>query len=93
MPIDGQVVQREVTLGELVSPDREALVLADTSTLWVLADVPEARLHEIAVGAKSWVAVGTTGARQLRRQVAFVAPLVDARDADRSSASRCPPPH
>lgn len=78
-PIDGQVVQREVTLGELVSPDREALlVLADTSTLWVLADVPEARLHEIAVGAKSWVAVGTTGARRFEGQVAFVAPLVDA---------------
>ena len=78
-PIDGQVVQREVTLGELVSPDREALlVLADTSTLWVLADVPEARLHEIAVGAKSRVAVGTTGARRFEGQVAFVAPLVDA---------------
>ena len=78
-PIDGQVVQREVTLGELVSPDREALlVLADTCTLWVLADVPEARLHEIAVGAKSWVTVGTTGARRFEGQVAFVAPLVDA---------------
>ena len=51
-PIDGRVVQREITLGELVSPDREALmVLADTSTLWVLADIPESRVHEAAIGA------------------------------------------
>ncbi|MBS0195979.1 MAG: efflux RND transporter periplasmic adaptor subunit [Planctomycetes bacterium] len=78
-PMDGRVVQREVTLGELVSPDREALmVLADTSTLWVLADVPEARLHEVAVGAGAWVMVGTNGAGRLDGKVAFIAPLVDA---------------
>ena len=77
-PIDGHVVERDVTLGELVSPDREALmVLADTSTLWVLADVPEARLHEVAVGAKAWVIVGTSEAPRFEGQVAFVAPLVD----------------
>ena len=78
-PIAGQVVQREVTLGELVNPDREALVvLADTSTLWVLADVPEERLHELATGAKAWVTVGVTGVRRFEGQVGFVAPLVDA---------------
>ena len=49
--IDGQVVQREVTLGELVSPDREAImVLADLSNVWVLADVPEAKLAAIEDG-------------------------------------------
>ncbi|MFO0829287.1 MAG: efflux RND transporter periplasmic adaptor subunit [Phycisphaerales bacterium] len=83
-PIDGQVVQREVTLGELVGPDREALlVLADTSTLWVLADVPEARLREVAKGAPAWVTVGTVATvssspRRFEGQVGFVAPLVDA---------------
>ena len=78
-PIDGQVVEREVTLGELVSPDREALmVLADTSTLWVLADVPEARLHEVAAGAKAWVTIGSGSERRFEGRVAFVAPLVDA---------------
>lgn len=78
-PIDGQVVEREVTLGELLSPEREAvMVLADTTTLWVLADVPDARLHEVAVGAKAWVMIGTAGAQRIEGQVAFVAPVVDA---------------
>lgn len=81
-PIDGQVVEREVTLGELVSPDREALlVLADATTLWVLADVPEARLHEVAAGAPAQVVIGATsraGQRSFEGRVAFVAPLISA---------------
>lgn len=76
--IDGQVVQREVTLGELVSPDREAImVLADLSNVWVLADVPEAKLAEIAVGAKAWVKVGSSDSKPLEGQVAFISPMVD----------------
>jgi len=78
-PIAGQVVQREITLGELVSPEREALlVLADMKTLWVLADVPEARLQEIAVGAQTWVRIGGVGGKQYEGSVAFIAPMVDA---------------
>lgn len=76
--INGQVVQREVTLGELVNPDRESLmVLADTSTLWVLADVPEARLPSTAPGAQAWVVVGSGVESKYAGTVAFVAPLVD----------------
>lgn len=83
--IDGQVVQREVTLGELVGPDREALmILADTRLLWVLADVPEAKLTGIAVGAKAWITIGSATGQSDRAAtprfegtVSFIAPLVD----------------
>lgn len=83
--IEGQVVQREVTLGELVGPDREALmILADTRSLWVLADVPEVKLPGIAVGAKAWITIGSTTARteggnvpKFEGTVSFIAPLVD----------------
>ncbi len=83
--IPGQVVQREITLGELVSPDRESLMtIADTSTLWVLADVPEAKLAGVAAGAKAWVTTGTAFAAgtsqsvaKFEGAVAFVSPLVD----------------
>lgn len=77
-PIEGQVVQREVTLGELVSPDREAImVLADIRTFWVLADAPEARLPTIAVGTKAWVTVGSLSGHRYEGQVSFISPLVD----------------
>lgn len=79
--IDGVVVQREVTLGELVGPDREYLmVLADASNLWVLADVPESKLLRIFPGAKAWISVGAISDAKNKRfegSVAFISPFVD----------------
>lgn len=83
--IDGQVVQREVTLGELVGPDRDSfMILADTRSFWVLAEVPEAKLAGIAVGATAWITIGsatdqTDGgvAPKFEGTVSFIAPLVD----------------
>lgn len=83
--IDGQVVQREVTLGELVGPDREAMmILADTRLLWVLADVPEANLAGISTGARAWITIGSSTDRgqvgsppKFEGVVSFIAPLVD----------------
>ncbi|MBN8597683.1 MAG: efflux RND transporter periplasmic adaptor subunit [Planctomycetes bacterium] len=84
-PIDGVIVQREATLGELVGPDRESLlIIADVSTLWVLAEVPEAKLSGLAVGNKAWVTIGSRSlptedgkAPAFEGQVSFVAPLID----------------
>lgn len=84
--IDGTVVQRDATLGELVSPDSESLlVLADTHTLWVLADVPEAKLPGLVVGNKAWVTLGSQtlandeGAKppMFEGAISFIAPLID----------------
>ncbi|MCC6426550.1 MAG: efflux RND transporter periplasmic adaptor subunit [Phycisphaerales bacterium] len=78
-PIAGSVVQREVTQGELVGPDRESLlVLADTSTLWVLADVPATRLAEVEVGAPASVMAGAGSQAIYNGTVSFIAPMVDA---------------
>ncbi len=57
-PIEGQVIEREVTLGEIVGPERDALmVLADLRTLWVIADVPEIRIGDVRVGSQASVSV------------------------------------
>jgi len=76
-PIAGTVVEREVTLGELIHPEREALlVLADLRRLWVLADVPEARMREVQVGARAVVQpIGSAPA--IEGQVSYIAPFVD----------------
>ncbi len=77
-PIDGEVIEREVTLGELVGPDRaQLMVLADLTSVWVLADVPEMHLHELAVGSKAWVRVGPSDAAPIQGQVAYISPKVD----------------
>ncbi len=77
-PIDGTVVEREVTPGEVVGPEREALArLADTGALWVLADAPENRLAEIVAGAAAEVAVDALGGKAFAGKVTYVAPALD----------------
>lgn len=78
-PIDGQVVEREATLGELVSPDREALlILADMSTLWVLADIPEARLGQVSVGSTARIRIAADANAPIDGTVSYMAPQVDS---------------
>lgn len=77
-PINGKVIEREVTLGELVSPDKERLiVLADTSSYWVWADVPEARLGEIGVGSSADVLVAALGDQRIAGEVSLLSAEVD----------------
>jgi cobalt-zinc-cadmium efflux system membrane fusion protein len=77
-PIDGTVVEREITLGELVTPEKEALlVVANMQTLWVLADVPEARLPQIGVGASAQVQVTALPEKTFEGKVSYIAPALD----------------
>lgn len=77
-PLGGLVIKREATLGEMVGPDREALlVLADMKILWVLADVPENTLHQITQGAPALVSVESLNGRNYRGKVTYIAPELD----------------
>jgi cobalt-zinc-cadmium efflux system membrane fusion protein len=77
-PIAGQVVEREVTLGELVQPEKEALlVLVNLTTLWVIADVPQANLPAIAVGNKGRVLLGGPTQKVVEGKVCYIPPQVD----------------
>ena len=72
------MIEREVTLGELVSPEKDALmVLANMNTLWVLADVPEARMPEISTGAKAKVEVSALKGETIEGTVSYIAPAID----------------
>jgi cobalt-zinc-cadmium efflux system membrane fusion protein len=76
-PISGRVTEREVTLGELVSPeDEHLLVVADLSRVWVLADVPEARLNGLAQ-AEARLTLAAVPGEKLGGVVSFVSHTVD----------------
>lgn len=77
-PLAGQVTEREVTLGELVSPEREhLLIIADMTTLWVLADVPEARLRGLKKGAAAHVTLAALPDEKVNGTVSFIAQTID----------------
>lgn len=86
-PIAGEVIDREVTLGELVEPaGRKLMVLADLGALWALVDVPEARLADVGLGTPVILEVGAFAQRTFTGKVAYIAPLVN--EATRSSRLR-----
>lgn len=79
-PIAGRVIQRETTIGEIVGPDKElAFVIADISTLWVIADVPERHVNRVATGARAVIRTSTSADAFVEGKVQYVAPDISAR--------------
>lgn len=77
-PIAGQVIEREATLGELVGPEKERLLtIADMSTAWVLADVPEAKLSQAVVGSSVKLTVPAVPDGAVEGKVTYVLPQLD----------------
>jgi cobalt-zinc-cadmium efflux system membrane fusion protein len=77
-PIGGQVIARDVSLGALVTPDKDSLMMiADLGTLWVLADVPEGRLGELKLGAGARLKLAALPAETFAGTVGLIAPALD----------------
>lgn len=77
-PIDGQVIACDVTLGQLVAPDKDlSLEVADVRRMWVLADVPESEYGNVKVGAKASVTVAALPDERFDGTVKYIAPALD----------------
>ena len=48
-PIDGVVIRRDLVLGEQTGPAQTAFVIADTSKLWLLIDVRQEDIDQLAI--------------------------------------------
>jgi cobalt-zinc-cadmium efflux system membrane fusion protein len=57
-PISGSVIERAVTQGEVISPDKTLFTVADLSKLWVIIDIYEKDLGRVRSGTS--VKVSTT---------------------------------
>ena len=76
--IDGVVINREITLGEHLSPSDTAFVVADMSTLW--ADIALYPKQVAVVEAGQAVRLSTGyGPEAVDAQIGYVAPSVDER--------------
>ncbi len=77
-PISGTVTERTVTDGQFVAPDNALLVIADLSSVWVLADVFERDLHSITPGQKADVTTAAYPADRFIAEVSRIGTTVDA---------------
>lgn len=52
-PLAGVVIERKAVLGELAKTDEALFTVADLSTVWLEADIAEAQLARVRVGAEA----------------------------------------
>jgi len=77
-PIDGTVVGKPVGVGAMVGPFVGALAkLVDLGSIMVETDVPEGRLHTLAMKAPAEILLDAFPGKRLRGEVAQIGPRVD----------------
>ncbi len=77
-PIDGVVVEKAgVYTGSAVVAGQMVMRLADRSTMWVEARVPEGMLGRVAIGQHAIVRVDALDGRAIGGEVVFVHPNLD----------------
>ncbi len=81
-PVSGVVLMKNALLGARVMPTDTLYVIADLSSVWILADVYELDLPFVRVGQLAQVTLSASGQSWTGR-VIFVAPIVD--DATRTA--------
>jgi cobalt-zinc-cadmium efflux system membrane fusion protein len=73
-PIAGTITKREVNPGAGVKEGDTLFAIADLSTVWVMANVPEAQVNRLRAGARAEVRPPADGARTITGQVNFIDP-------------------
>ncbi|WP_051669570.1 efflux RND transporter periplasmic adaptor subunit [Bryobacter aggregatus] len=74
--MDGTVLDRKITLGQVVQPADTVFDIADLSSLWMVADVPEQNAGRLRVGQAVEAEIPALG-RTLRGHLSFVSSTVN----------------
>ena len=78
-PRSGVVVTRGVTVGTAIDPSTPLLTIADLSSVWVLAEVPEASIPSIQPGATATLDFPASGRPPFQARVDFLYPTLTER--------------
>jgi Cu(I)/Ag(I) efflux system membrane fusion protein len=78
-PRSGVVVTRGVTVGTAIDPSTPLLTIADLSAVWVLAEVPEAGIPSVRLGATATLDFPASGRPPFPARVDFLYPTLTER--------------
>jgi cobalt-zinc-cadmium efflux system membrane fusion protein len=76
-PFAGTVIEKKVTLGELGSPSEPMFTIADLSRVWIQADLPEAALAKVRMGANAKVTVPAYPGETFSGRVSHIGAMLD----------------
>lgn len=75
-PKTGTVLKREVAIGQVVQPADPAFTIADLSTVWIVANVPEEEAGNLHQGMEVTARIPATQ-KEISGNLSFVSPIVD----------------
>ncbi len=78
-PRNGVVLNRAVSAGTAVDPSTEILTIADLSTVWVIAEIPERDAARVSVGSTATLSFPMAGLESFAAKVEFVYPTLSER--------------
>lgn len=76
--MDGTVLARKVTLGQVVQPADTVCEIADLSAVWLVADVPEQNAGHLAVGAAVEAEIAALPGEKVLGHLSFVSSTVNS---------------
>jgi cobalt-zinc-cadmium efflux system membrane fusion protein len=85
-PFAGTIIERHITMGELITPENTPFTIADLRTVWVLLDIYEKDIARIGSGAAARVAVDAYPGEVFSGQLTYLSRVVDP--ATRSAEAR-----
>jgi membrane fusion protein, heavy metal efflux system len=76
-PKSGTVLKREITIGQVVQPADPAFTIADLSSIWIVANVPEEDAGQLKKGMEVQVRIPALPEQKITGRLSFVSPIVD----------------
>lgn len=76
-PFPGTVIEKKATVGDLASPDAPLFTLADLSRVWIVADLPEASVAKVRVGAQAKVTLPSYPSESFAGSVSYIGSAVN----------------
>jgi membrane fusion protein, heavy metal efflux system len=77
-PKSGTVLKRDITIGQVVQPADPAFTIADLSSVWIVANVPEEDAGHLRKGMEVEVRIPSLPQQEITGHLSFVSPIVDA---------------
>lgn len=85
-PFAGTVVEKHITIGELIEPEEKPYTITDLSTLWILLDIYEKDLGRVSLGADARLSIDAYPGELFQGKVTYVSNLLD--EASRTAQAR-----
>ncbi len=76
-PKAGTVLRRDITIGQVVQPADPAFTIADLSSVWITANVPEEDAGHLHDGMNVEVRIPALPLQTITGHLSFVSPIVD----------------